>query len=879
VSVKPANHGDLEPATWGRVKEVFLEALDREPPLRPAFVSDRCAGDPALQKTVEGLLAAHDEAGEFLETPTEFARLAGGFFGRGEATRALSIGDRVGPYEIVALLEAGGMGEVYRARDVRLGREVAVKVLLPHLSRDPDRLRRFESEARTVGAINDPNIVTVFDVGWDQEKPYLVSELLEGETLGNRLRRGRLGVRESAGVAAQIAHGLAAAHEKGIVHRDLKPDNVFLTRQGPVKLLDFGVAKLIDGAPDAPSGAPLGTGAGRSTLMGTPGYIAPEQLEGHAVDHRADIFALGALLYRMLTGRSAFAEETTVEGLRATVTKEPHPFALTDGVPETLQRIVRRCLEKRPQDRFPTALQARVALQRFEASLEEGSAELGPPFPFGWRAWLGGMGVAAALLFGLLGWQRAMSPSEKDEAPLPVANTLAVLPIENLTAGADPGYFVDGMTEALITELGRTHAKGLRVISRASVMSFKGRTKGLADVGRELGADTVVRGTLRRAGSEVKLAVQLDQVSTGQRLWSGSYEGRVSEIGALHREVAAAIATALTPSAPPSVVPPGRREPQSVEAYDAYLRGRYYWNLRSEEGVTQAIGQFNHALELDPLYAQAYTGLADALVTLGDMLYLMPSEDAFAKAEAASLRALTLDPSQAEAHATLGHLRTHAWRWTEAEAEFQSALTLNPDYATAHHWRAYNLASIGRGDDAIRSIERAQALDPLSPIINTDHAQILFFTGHSEEAVAQCRKTLQMNPEFAEARRILFLALQRTHHDEEALRELRIYHRLSSGGPGASVGWGYAILGRPADARSVIAELQRKPQKRFAPRYDLAVIHAGLGEVDRAFALLDEAVTTRDPESMILPVDPRLENLRGDPRFAALLRRMGLPLP
>ncbi len=391
MRVKQADHGDLGPATWGRVKEVFQEALDRDPPLRPAFVVDRCAGDAALQKTVEGLLAAHDEAGEFLETPAEFARLAAGFFGRGEATRALSIGDRVGPYEIVALLEAGGMGEVYRARDVRLGRDVAVKVLLPHLSQDPDRLRRFEAEARTVGAINDPNIVTVFDVGWDQGKPYLVSELLEGETLGHRLRRGCLGVRESAGIAAQIAHGLAAAHEKGIVHRDLKPDNVFLTRQGPVKLLDFGVAKLIHGAPDERSEATRGEGGSRSTLMGTPGYIAPEQLAGGAVDHRADIFALGALLYRMLAGRSAFAEETTVEGLRATLTNEPHPFAHTDAVPEALQRIVRRCLEKRPQDRFPSTAEVRAALQRFEASLEGGAVEVGSPRRFGGRrAWLGG---------------------------------------------------------------------------------------------------------------------------------------------------------------------------------------------------------------------------------------------------------------------------------------------------------------------------------------------------------------------------------------------------------------------------------------------------------------------------------------------------------
>jgi tetratricopeptide (TPR) repeat protein len=258
------------------------------------------------------------------------------------------------------------------------------------------------------------------------------------------------------------------------------------------------------------------------------------------------------------------------------------------------------------------------------------------------------------------------------------------------------------------------------------------------------------------------------------------------------------------------------------------------------------------------------------------MLYLMPSKDAFARAEAASLRALDLDPSQAEAHATLGHLRMHAWRWAEADQEFESAIGLNPGYATAHHWRAYNLASMGRPDEAIASIERAQELDPLSLIINTDRAQVLFFTGHPEDAVAQCRKTLQMNPGFAEARRILFLALQRTHHDEEALRELDTFYRMPDGGPGASVGWAYAMLGRRAQALSVLRE-QERARKQFVPPYNLAVIHAGLGEVDRAFSLLDEAVRTNDTESMILPVDPRLDSLRGDPRFAVLLRRMGLP--
>jgi TolB-like protein/Flp pilus assembly protein TadD len=856
---------DLVPGSWARVKELFQEALERDPALRRVFVVEQCGGDPALQKTVEALLAAHEEAGDFLETPTAMGDLALGLVGRGEPTRALAIGSRVGPYEVLALLEAGGMGEVYRARDARLGRDVALKVLPAHYSKDPDRQRRFESEARAAGALNDPNIVTVFDVGSDLGKPYLVCELLEGETLGQRLRRGRLGFHESAECAAQIAHGLAAAHEKGIVHRDLKPDNVFLTRKGRVKLLDFGVAKLMQGAPDE-SGLPSAPREGHSasTLMGTPGYISPEQLEGKIVDHRADIFALGAVLYRMLTGRSAFAGESTVEGLRATLTHEPGPFSAADAVPAALERIVRQCLEKRPQDRFQTASEVAAALQEFAHALAG----------FGRRGLAVGAGIALLALGGALVWLTlARSPGK----PISV-RSIAVLPLEDASGGADPGYFAAGMTEALIAEIGRTNTEGLRVISRASVMPFKETKTALVEIGRQLGVESLVRGTVQRTGEHVRLALRLDRASTGERVWAATYEGRISEIGALQHEVAGAISGQIAPAGQPIRLRPRRREPHSVETYEAYLRGLYYWNLRSKEGVTRAIDQFNHALELDPLYAPAYTGLADALVTLGDVLYLMPSKDAFARAEAASLRALELDPSEAEAHATLGHLRMHAWRWAEAEQEYQSAIDLNPACANAYHWRSFNFASMGRPDEAIASIGRAVELDPLSLIINADRAQVLFFTGHPEDAVAQSRKTLQMNPNFAEARRILFLALQRTHHDEEALREVKAYHRLPDGGPGGSVGWAYAVLGQRALALAVLKEQEQGHGKQFVPTYDLAVIHAGLGDVDRALSLLAESVATNDTESMILPADPRLDALRGDPRFAVLLGRMGLPM-
>jgi TolB-like protein/Flp pilus assembly protein TadD len=857
------SEGGVSPEEWARVKDLFHEALERRAEEREAFLDDRCGADAPLRQAVVALLDSHERAGAFLETSTGVDRAAAGLLGYEEAAQALAPGAHVGPYEVVALLDAGGVGEVYRARDPRLGRDVAVKVLQAHYSKDAERLRRFESEARTAGAISHPNILTVFDVGWALGAPYLVSELLEGETLGQRLARDPMGFREAVECAVQIASGLEAAHAKGIVHRDLKPDNVFLTKQGAVKILDFGVAKLLSepgAVPRETSGIERGGG---STLMGTPGYIAPEQLEGGVVDHRADVFALGALLYRTVTGRPAFPEGATTERLGATAAGEPQPFSPRDGVPAALQRIVRRCLERRPEARFQSAHEVKAAL--------DGLLRRSPSRR---RLRVLVVGAAAVCLLALVG----LRLRETRRAPDGRVRSLAVLPIEGPTPDGAQQYLADGMTDGLITEIGRAGSDGLRVIARGSVMGLRGSKEPLPRIGDALGVESLVVGKVGRNGDEVRLTLRLLRAATGEELWSGDYSGRISEIGSLQRSAAEAISEQVAPARRRPPTAPGR-EPTSIQAYEAYLRGRYYWNRRTEEDVRRAIDEFNRALALDPLYAQAYTGLADAFVSLGDVLYLMPSADAFARAEAASLRALELDPTQAEAHATLGHLRMHAWRWREAEAEFQSAIRLYPGYATAHHWRAFNLASTGRRDEAVAAVERAQSLDPLSPIINADHAQILYFVGRNEEAVQQCLRTLQITPGFPEARRILFLSLVRTGHEDEALRELDAYYRLPDGGPGASVGYAYAVLGRRSEALAVLRQQESRPRKDFVPPYNLAVVHAALGDVDRAFALLDEALAMKDTETMILPVDPRLEALRKDPRFAALLGRMGLPLP
>jgi serine/threonine-protein kinase len=847
---------------WARIRELLRAALEKTPATRSSFLDLACGDDAALRQSVDALLAAHEEAGDFLESPNQVDRLAADVL-TGEAAPALAAGKRVGRYEILELLDAGGMGEVYRARDTGLGRDVAVKVMRPWMTRDTSRLRLFEKEARAASAISDPHILAVFDVGAADGMPYVVSELLEGETLGARLRRSRLTVRESLEFGIQIAQGLCAAHEKGIVHRDLKPDNVFLTRQGRLKLLDFGLAKLLqdpreDGTPAAPSS---GSGSG---LMGTPGYIAPERLEGHPTDRRVDIFALGAILYRMLAGRPAFGRENTVGDLSATLTEEPAPFAAEAGVPTRLQRVVSRCLQKRPEDRFQTAHEVRAALQGVAGTTSGGR----PRWPLAAVA-------ALAAVFGLTLFGSHARPGgpPSEAAAHRRIRSLAVLPLAN-AGDPDQQYFADGMTEALVAEMTRTD--GLRVISRASAAALQGAKADRAEIARQLRVDAVVQGSVRRSGSQVRVAVELVRAATSEPLWAGSYDRDVHDVFALHHEVAGAISSEIALAAHPAHEHAVHAETRSVEAYEAYLRGRYYWNLRAAEAAPKAVEQFNRALELDPLYAEAYVGLADTYVMLGDMLYLMPHTDAFARGEAAARRALDLDPTRAEAYATLGHLRMHGWHWEEADRLFQRALELDPGYAPALQWRAYNLASLGRTTEALAAIERAQQLDPLSLIINTDRAQILYFARRHEEAVAQCRKALQMNAAFAEARRVSFLALQRIHRDAEALADLEAYRHLPDGGVGGSVGYGYAVLGRRREALAVLHELEEQSRRRPVPPYDVAVIHAGLGDAERALAGLEKALAAHDPESMILPVDPRLDSLRGDPRFVALVGRMGL---
>jgi TolB-like protein/Tfp pilus assembly protein PilF len=791
---------------------------------------------------------------------------------------AISTGTRLGPYEILAPLGKGGMGEVYRARDTRLGREVAVKVLPASLSTDPDRLHRFEGEARAASALNHSNILTVHDFGSERGAPYVVTELLDGETLRDRLSGGRLPARKALDYAAQVARGLAAAHEKGIVHRDLKPENLFVTKDGRVKILDFGLAKLTH--PEA-SGAPLtqaptetrGTEPG--VVMGTVGYMSPEQVRGQLADHRSDIFSFGAVLYETLTGERAFRGDTAVETMNAILKEDPPELARTvDEIPPSLERIVRRCLEKIPDERFQSARDLAFALAETQIA-PTAVGHISGPSPRRGRLLVRSALGFAALLIALLAinapklrrqWMRTAEASR--------VRSLAVLPLENLSGDPEQEFFADGMTEALIADLGKIRA--LRVISRTSAMRYKGSKKSLPEIARDLDVDAIVEGSVLQSGGRVRITAQLIQAATDRHLWSESYERDLRDILTLQSDVAQAIAKeiriAVSPQEQARLAKNRRVDP---EAHRSYLLGRYWWNKRSAEGFQKALQYFEQAIAKDPTFAAAYAGLSDTYSSLG--YYVLRPREAFPKARAAAAKALELDDTLAEVHASFGNIAfVYDWNWVAAEKSLKRSIELSPGYAPAHHWYSLLLSALGRLDEASAEIRRALELDPLSLIMNHNVGLQLYYARRYDEAIEQYRKTLEMDPHFSITRLMLMYAYAEKGMFREAIAQAEgISH--SNAVRRAALAYAYARAGDRPQALGLVADDTAGSERDHAAPEVIAIAYVGLGEKDEAFAWLEKSYEEHTSFATFLKPSPFFDPLRSDPRFAELLRRLGLP--
>jgi serine/threonine protein kinase/tetratricopeptide (TPR) repeat protein len=784
----------------------------------------------------------------------------------------LRTGTVVTHYRVSSRLGAGGMGEVYRAHDVVLKRDVALKFVAPHLRNDDVARDRLAREARNASTLNHPNICTIYEVGEASGELYIAMECVEGRRLSEEIGPG-LDTDTVVRYGRQIADALAHAHEHGILHGDLKTSNVVITPEGRAKVLDFGLSKRIflEGVVENESTCSGKLLTERDTIAGTLGYIAPETLRGLPPDRRIDIWSLGVVLFEMAAGRLPFCGNTDYELTSEILHNSPRPLPV--GVPSGVRAVILKCLAKLPGQRYQHASEVRAALEVIESPPAAPAMSAAKRFRRHWRqlAW-------AAVLAGLLvssGIVRRLKVHNKvhnNVSARPI-QSIAVLPLVNISGDRDQEYFVDGMTDVLITDLAAIG--GLkRVISRDSVMAYKTRQTRLRDIAQELQVDALVTGAVTRAGNQVRVTAQLIEPGSDRALWAKEYKAELQDTLGVQSEIARAIAQEvhvhLTPQEQQTLAPT-RVNPK---AYEAYLKGRFYWNKRNFKDLRTSYDYFQQAIALDETYALAYAGLADYYLTLANSGVLE-----LAKARAAATRALELDGRLAEAHASLGAIYSlDHLRCADSQTEFKIAIALNPGYASAYQWYAVTLAACGALDQALAMAQRAEELDPLSPIINSYLGHVFYLRHDYDKAIVQLRTALELDRDFAVAHYFLARVFAEKGMSGAAVSEAQAAVNLSGRSPDmvATLAYAYASAGDRKAALRTLAVVKRLARVSSLPP-DGAFAYASLHDNSAAFAWLNEAARQGSLWSISLKAEPALERLRSDSRFADLVRRVGLP--
>jgi TolB-like protein/Flp pilus assembly protein TadD len=777
------------------------------------------------------------------------------------------IGKVLSHYRIIEQIGAGGMGVVFRARDERLDRDVALKILSANLVADEAARKRLRREAHALSRLNHPHINLIYDFDSQDGVDFLVMEFVRGENLAHRLQSGRFAEAEVMSIGIQIAEALEEAHASGIVHRDLKPGNVMLTDRGSVKVLDFGLAKTLE--PDL-RGAESLTEAGM--IAGTLPYMAPELFRGVEADARVDIYALGAVLYEIATGTRAFAQETTASLIEAVLRDPPmNPTAIAPYLCGGVEGIILKSLEKNPELRYSTASEVVAALQGEGATRTTLSA---PRTRRGRRPWAVA-GVVAAVVLATLAFVASRFGVWRWPA-LGRIESLAVLPLDDLSSGSQQGYFADGMTDALIARLAQIGS--LRVISRTSVMRYRGTTKTLPEIARELHVDAVVEGAVLRSGSHVRISAQLIDAEEDRNLWANTYEREVGDVFALQRDLAEAIAgqvhVRLTAKERERLARADRVNP---EAYDEYLKGRQEWSKRTKAGLEEARRHFLSAAEIDPRLGLAYAGLADVYVLL-DLYSGLRADEALPRAEEAARKALEIDDQLAEAYPSLGMVKLYRrWDWAGAEADFKRAIELRPNYATAHHWYSIVLRGKGRFDEAVAQARLALELDPLSPIMNANLGDVYFFARRFDDAIRQHRIGRDLDPAFAPTHLYLGMAFAQNGEIDSAIVSCNTARTLA-GGSYALGGLGYALAraGRRPEAERILKELEGISARGQSVPFDMSLVWVGLAGADRALDWIEKACREQPSGVKDLGVDSRFDALRGTPRFRKILMQLGL---
>ena len=836
-------------------------------------------------------------------------------------TETFGSNSTISHYRIVSKLGAGGMGEVYLAQDTKLDRKVALKILPADVAANQDRMRRFVQEAKAASALNHPNIITIYEIEQIDSIHFIATEFIAGETLRERGRKASMKLREVLDVAAQIASALSAAHTAGIVHRDVKPENIMMRADGIVKLLDFGLAKLTEPLPpesvddEAETKALVQTDSG--VVLGTVAYMSPEQARGLAVDARTDIFSLGVVIYELVAGQAPFGGATKSDLIVALLERDPPPLArFIAEAPAELERIVMKALDKDREERYQTAKDLLIDLKRLrrklvvDAEIERtsskgsGSGEAKPSYAreiglTGSRAAahtafdnsrvtssaeyivsgikqhkLAGAIALLVLVIGAVGLSLYLHARNTEVA----IESIAVLPFEDQNHDLDTEYLSDGVTESIINSL--TQLPNLRVIARSSVFRYKGKQTDPITVANELGVRAVLTGRIMQRGENLTVSAELIDARDKKQLWGERYERKVSDLLSVQRDIAQQITDNLRLKLSGTEKDRlTKHYTENPEAYQLYLKGRYFLNARTEESTGKAIEYFQQAIAKDPVYALAYSGLADSYSALVFPVEAVTPREAMPKAKEAATKALAIDNSLAEAHASLGYVKFYFdWDWPGAETEFKRGIELNPAYAEGHHYYSHYLVAMGRDEESLTESRRCLELEPLNLLLNVHLGWHYLYTRQYDQAANQLQKTLEMDANFAQTHRWLGLALEQQTRSAEAIEELQKAITLFGGNTltETELAHAHAVSGKREEAQKELARLKETAQHKYVPAYQIAAVYAGLGEKDQAFAWLDKAYDERSDLLVNLKREQKFDDLRSDPRFAELLRHVGL---
>ena len=861
----------MTPARLQTVEEIFHAALDQEPDRVAAFLNAACEGDEVLRRKVEALLASHQRAGSFIETTV--ASIATRIIENEQAD--LLAGQTFGHYKLSKRIGAGGMGEVYLATDITAGRKAALKLLPTRFTSDAERLKRFQQEERALVGLNHPNILTVYEIGEDHSTHYIASELIEGETLRQRLMRGRLEVGEAVDIAIQVASALAAAHEAGIVHRDIKPENIMLRPDGYVKVLDFGIAKLAEStfaeatADEAESVTLAGTNLG--SILGTVRYMSPEQVRGAEVDKRIDVWSLGVVLYEMVTGHAPFAGDTPGETMSSILEKEPPPLAnYLAHTPAELQQIISKTLRKEREERYQSAHELLEALQSLRSSMEFKTALEHSTKAPSWLRWARSP-IASVLLFLIAAlalalpfyWHRNLTPISIPE------KSIAVLPFLDLSQTKDQEYFCDGISEEILDALAKVD--GLRVVGRTSSFSFKGKNANVSEVGKKLNVANVLEGTLRREGNRVRVTAELINTRSGFHLWSETYERELQGVFALQDEITRSIVEALKVKLAVSLPV---HEQRNTEAYELYLQGLFFSNKSSEADLRRALSFFQGTLEKDSTFSRAWTGIAKVWYFLADV-YVKPLE-AYPASREAALKAITLDENDAEAHCYLSEAkRVLDWDLEGADAELKRAVQLDPNSAPAHFFLSMLPLFRGELQEGLRLVLEAEKLDPVSPITSYVATAAYLANDQIDEAISEGQRTLLLDPNYFYLDSNLAAAYREKGNFAEAIT-LYTKSQEATHLPSSGLAITYTRMGREAEARNILAQLLQAREKRYVAAPVIAAVYVAFGDKEEAFRWLERAFAEHSGILQWIAFLPEFRPLHSDERFPHLLRQIGV---